>query len=1112
MLTRRLAAYRANRLALVFLAALAFVGLRLWYLAVVCRQAFEERANRPRFRSEVIAAERGAIGDRFGHLLATNRLSFDIAVRFGDVQNATLRELAGTGAGFVATRADYIRALSREIALSCSCDSMKVQDSINAKATLTPSLAVTVVENVDYSAFARLKLKSMRWPGLCARVSSRRHYPHGKTACHLVGHTGVIDPGQLQLTARDLRSTQALLEIEDNWVDQKLLRDRLENLQDQFQKRSARVGKAGLEDRLEPHLRGRSGEIRREVDARGRSLRLSAGGKPSKAGMDTTLSISGELQQFAETLLARSELLRENSLKRQSGATSWIKGGAIVALEPTTGEILALASSPGFDPNDFADQSGANRENLEQWMETSRHLGAIWDGLSPLQRLVAGEDKETEVESKALTWPLYLDLICCGRAHLAGLQNVQTFADALVLTRAFEQLCQQGENGGELDQPARAQQVLSALYPDIDAGKGTFHQGALRARFQSKSSSRAALEICDRYLSCFSTNHRRILALDLLRLLIDSNAPAELASCRFSLAEYREHAQAYFRLERAAKAALRNWFEKGPFRRWRLERSRYLLTARRLEEQRIHRPAKPYTDYIDQELSCQFASFWDQSGRGLLLKALSSPDAHALKPCTALAEPCGASAEPCGASAEPCGASAELCGSSAEPCGASAEPFDALVSALQGDHGADLSKLKSAAGELFQLGGAQQVKAYVQTFRPYACLNRPLLGRYRALGSHKLCEKDLARAFCPKGGFGYMRPHGWRTATAQGSIFKLVIAYEALRQRWWPGCQFEQINPLTMWDFVRQRKGRTVVGANLDGALIGQLHKGGRLPKSSRKEIGKIDLIGAITCSSNPYFSLLAADEMPLEDLTAVIREFGFGKVTGVDLPMEVAGSVPLDLKSNRTGLYNTAIGQHALAATPLQTARMLAAIANGGRLLTPRILPLNGPPPVAQGIFLPKEIRQALLEGMHRVPYSSQGCASVSAIRSHSPNSPAMRSYRQLEGQFVGKTSTAEIDEWCSLAETKPERCSHLWFGGISFESEAKLWTKPELVVVVFLRRGTFGKEAAPLAAEMVTKWREIKTGAATQSPLRGELQTREIFQKPRHLIIYQAGAFISP
>lgn len=1057
MLTRRLAAHRANRLALVFLAALAFVGLRLWYLAVVCKEAFEERANRPRFRSEVIAAERGAISDRFGHLLATNRLSFDIAVRFGDVQNATLRELASSAAGPVTSRAHYIGALAEEIALSCSCEAMKVQDSINAKATLTPSLAVTVVENVDYAAFAKLKLKSIRWPGLCARVSSHRHYPHGRTACHLVGHTGLIDPGQLRQTARDLRSTQALLEIEDNWADQKLLRDRLENLQDQYQKRSARVGKAGLEDRLEPHLRGRFGEICREVDARGRSLRLSSGGKLSRAGSDTILSISGELQQFAETLLARSELLRENSLKRQNGATSWIKGGAIVALEPVTGEILAMASSPGFDPNDFADQSGAHRENLQQWMETTRHLGSQWDGITPLQRLVAGEDKETEIESKALTWPLYLDLICCGRAHLAGLQNIQTFADALVLTRAFEQLCQQVEHLQGLDQPALSRQVLSALYPDIETGKGQLDpRGELRMRFQSKSSSRAALEICDRYLSCFATNHRRVLTLDLLRLLIDSDTPAELANCRFSLAEYREHVQAYFRLERAAKTALRHWFEKGPFRLWRSERSRYLLTARRLEEQRIHRPAKPFTDYIDQELSSQFAAFWEESGVPLMLKALSSPEGSALSgPCQGLF-----------------GSDKVLAVSRGE----FAEPYEALVTSLQGAHQADLSKLRGAASELFQGGGVQHVKAYVQSFRPYTCLNRPLLGQYRALGTKGLCERDLARAFCPKGGFGYMRPHGWRTATAQGSIFKLVIAYEALRQRWWPGCQFEQINPLTMWDFVRQRQGRTVVGASCDGALIGQVHKGGRLPKSSRKEIGKIDLIGAITCSSNPYFSLLAADEIPLEDLTAVIREFGFGRVTGVDLPMEVAGSVPLDLKSNRTGLYNTAIGQHALAATPLQTARMLAAIANGGRLLTPRILPLEGPPPVAQGIFLPEEIRRALLEGMHRVPYSSQGCASVSAIRSHSPNSPAMRSYRQLEGQFVGKTSTAEIDEWCSLAETKPERCSHLWFGGISFESGGKKWTKPELVVVVFLRRGTFGKEAAPLAAEMVMKWREIK------------------------------------
>lgn len=1038
MLTKRLAARRANRLALIFLAALTLVGLRLWYLAVVCREAFEERANRPRFRTEIVPAERGGISDRFGCALATNRLHFDIAVRYGDVQNATLRQLASSPAGPLASRGDYVRALAREIAADCSIRAASVQDAINAKATLTPSLAVVVVENIDYSAFARLKLKSTRWPGLCAQVSSHRYYPQGQTACHLIGHMGLVDPGQLQRTARALRSTQALFEIEENWADQKLLRDRLEDLQDQYQKRSARVGKAGLEDHLEAHLRGRSGEICREVDARGRSLRLSARGQAPRAGADSRLSISGELQQFAETLLARSELIRENSLQRQGGATSWIKGGAIVALEPTTGEVLALASSPSFDPNDFAARVGVSSLNRERWMELPRHLGSIWDGTAPLQRWIAGEDREVELESRALTWPLYLQLICGGRPHLAPMQRVQSFADALVLIRAFEQLCQEGRRIVGLDEPAIAARLLDDLYLDGSAPDraNDRNSGPLRTHFETRQSSRAALAIADRYLSEFPTNHRRLLALDLLRLLIGANTPAELAGCRFSLAEYREHAQSYFRLERAGKAALKIWFETTPFQRWRVDRSRYLLTARRLEEQRLRRSARPYTDYIDQELRGQFAEFWDQNALDLLSGVLKNASASK----------------------------------------ALAEPQEVLTATLQTRCAGDLSSLRRALAEFRQMGGDQLTETYLRSFRPYAALNRPLWGRYRALGSAQGHERDLARAFCPKGGFGHMRSHGWRTATAQGSIFKLVIAYEALRQRWWPGCRFEQINPLVMWDFVRQRQGRTVVGAKLDGALIGQLHQGGRLPKSSRREIGKIDLIGAITCSSNPYFSLLAADEIPLEDLIAVIREFGFGKITGVDLPMEVAGSVPGDLERNRTGLYNTAIGQHALSATPLQTARMLAVIANGGRLLTPRVLALSRPPQVAQGIFLPGEIRRALLEGMHRVPYSPQGCASVGAIRSHSPKSSAMRSYRQLEGQFVGKTSTAEIDEWCSLAETKPERCSHLWFGGISFQSGDKQWTRPELVVVVFLRRGTFGKEAAPLAAQMVTKWRQIK------------------------------------
>jgi cell division protein FtsI/penicillin-binding protein 2 len=86
------------------------------------------------------------------------------------------------------------------------------------------------------------------------------------------------------------------------------------------------------------------------------------------------------------------------------------------------------------------------------------------------------------------------------------------------------------------------------------------------------------------------------------------------------------------------------------------------------------------------------------------------------------------------------------------------------------------------------------------------------------------------------------------------------------------------------------------------------------------------------------------------------------------------------------------------------------------------------------------------------------------------------------LQHQMIGKTSTAEIS--CHL-DCTPSSSSyiykHIWFGAIAFppaesiKSHKERWEKPELIVIVYLRYGDGGKEAAPLAAQVIHKWREI-------------------------------------
>lgn len=303
-------------------------------------------------------------------------------------------------------------------------------------------------------------------------------------------------------------------------------------------------------------------------------------------------------------------------------------------------------------------------------------------------------------------------------------------------------------------------------------------------------------------------------------------------------------------------------------------------------------------------------------------------------------------------------------------------------------------------------------------------------------------------------------------------------------------------------------------------------YKGGRLPRSHSTHIGKVDLVGALEASSNPYFSILAGDFFAdSEDLSNSARLFGFGEKTGIDLPNEAKGALPTDLKTNRTGLYSFAIGQHTALATPLQVTAMLATLANHGRLVQPKLTQkLIGPIPdrsslepfhsshyfaknelTALGIPFPlftaaqergqetsiseqatnykrclpfpPSIRDPIFEGMGKAVWGAKGSARAGVIRGLLTNPLWMRDYLALQHQMLGKTSTAEIAINLNINPSSLASIyKHIWFGAIALSPNKQKKPEPELVVVVFLRYGDGGKEAAPLASQIIHKWREIR------------------------------------
>ncbi len=157
-------------------------------------------------------------------------------------------------------------------------------------------------------------------PGVMIQVESQRNYPGGVTAAHLLGYVGEISADQLE--------KPEFIDLHQGSI----------------------VGQYGVEKSYDRHMRGMAGQKNVEVDALGHEKKAVVVERP-QAGNDLYLTIDVRLQKVAEDLLGQEY-------------------GAIVALDPSSGDILAMASRPGFDPNMLSRELTA-----KQWVEIVQDEG-----------------------------------------------------------------------------------------------------------------------------------------------------------------------------------------------------------------------------------------------------------------------------------------------------------------------------------------------------------------------------------------------------------------------------------------------------------------------------------------------------------------------------------------------------------------------------------------------------------------------------------------------------------------------------------------------------------------------------------------------------------------
>ncbi len=419
---------KANKLLQVVLFLAVIIVVRLWHLSAIQHEKRQEEMFRSRKKVVIQPAERGTIRDRYGNILAENRIAYRASIVYNHVREIPSVIVEKDSMGVTKKRPlrkEYIKALSSCIGKELQLDSKRVEDEIHSTAVFYGHIPYLIKDQITEEQYYRLKLLSKDWPGLVVEPYPKRHYPFGKVGSSVIGYLGPMPRERYKSILSKMQTLQAFTrKVEDVSIEDfeypagitsyQEAKKKLLELQERAYTISDSVGRLGVECTFEEELRGFYGKQSYFSDARGTFIRSLPGSEPPIPGKRLYLSLSIELQEFAEKLLARSEFDREHFIKKGDKAP-WVRGGAIVAMLPDTGEIVALASYPRFDPNNFT--SGKRYEYyweqpVIRYLEGEQYLKCVWNGLVPMSREVYSEKKDLwEEESIPLTWDRFLQAI-----------------------------------------------------------------------------------------------------------------------------------------------------------------------------------------------------------------------------------------------------------------------------------------------------------------------------------------------------------------------------------------------------------------------------------------------------------------------------------------------------------------------------------------------------------------------------------------------------------------------------------------------------------------------------------------------------------------------------
>ncbi len=318
MKSNRLIPFQTWRLSFfqaVILAVFLVFVIRMYQFQVVDSAYYESRANANRLSQLPIPSRRGAIFDRSDNRLAFNVPAFNVTIIPAELPGDEAGELE------IFNRLSALVGIppTREIADQAGQFVRSIEELVDEGEGIAPFRPVIVALDVPQRVAMQILEERIYMPGVDIDIAAVREYPTGELTTHIVGYMGPIPAEE----------AEALIEQGYNPAFD-------------------RIGYEGVERFLEARLAGERGFILREVDVAGEEINVIDQVDPVP-GQNVRLTIDTELQAVAQQALI-DQLNQLNTAAKRIISQQ----GVVIAMDPRSGEILALVSYPGYDNTRFS--------------------------------------------------------------------------------------------------------------------------------------------------------------------------------------------------------------------------------------------------------------------------------------------------------------------------------------------------------------------------------------------------------------------------------------------------------------------------------------------------------------------------------------------------------------------------------------------------------------------------------------------------------------------------------------------------------------------------------------------------------------------------------------